>query len=481
MNGRDLTLGIVGALALGAALRRPAGSRALDRRYDPIRKLGYTDAEISRALTAAGQGPTALERGDETTQTAGPTRQGAYPGIDFRPPPEVRKEALRGLRLRKENERRGKRVDPKTGAGPGGWWIGVGRAIQLAVLPAMPPRELRRMRDYFRRHTVDTKAAGFGREDKPTPGFVAWLLWGGDEGLDWARAVAGQMDRMDAEREGMRKRGSRALAARGARLTAELTGRTRKRRGSRNASDPTEGLSEPLRILYDTLDLSDAEKATELAYQAPSWLLWAGLSEGGYGELADDYEQSHYDTEAILPRIQEELGTEWLESWYDDYVPQLLQEDAADAPSFLFFDRPKVLRDAWLVHFTSDAEKVARQGFRHGIDDPMRVGLTTHFSKSAKTRPGYTFAFRPEDVNRYAWSRGRPKYGKEAVVFRANAVLAYHTSDEEDQAIAWGPEAKDRRAVRMDGRNPVVTNADGEEIVYDDFPSLIADLKAGRV
>ena len=77
------------------------GSRALDRRYDPIRKLGYTDAEIERALVAAGQGPKALERGDDTTQTAGPTRQGSYPRLDFRPPPEVGKEALRGLRLRK--------------------------------------------------------------------------------------------------------------------------------------------------------------------------------------------------------------------------------------------------------------------------------------------------------------------------------------------------------------------------------------------
>ena len=141
MNGRDLTLGLVGALALGAALR-PAGSRARDP-YAPIRALGYTDAEIARAIAAAGQGPTALMRGD--TQTAGPTRQGAYEGIDFGPPAEVREEALRGLRLRKVNERHGKRVDPRTGAGPGGWWIGVGRAIQLATLPAMPPQRAEAM------------------------------------------------------------------------------------------------------------------------------------------------------------------------------------------------------------------------------------------------------------------------------------------------------------------------------------------------
>ena len=162
-------------------------------------------------------------------------------------------------------------------------------------------------------------------------------------------------------------------------------------------------------------------------------------------------------------------------------MPQLLQQEPAEAPSFLFFDPPKVLRNTWLVHFTNDADAIERKGFRHGIDDPMRVGLTTHFGKAAKAQPGYTFAFRPEDVNRYAWKMGRPKYGKEAVVFRADAVLAYHTSDEEDQAIGWGPEAKDIRAVWMDGRNPVLTNEDGENIAYDDFPSLIAAIQAGRV
>ena len=101
MNGRDLTLGALAGLAVaGLVAQRRRGSRARDP-YAPIRKLGYTDSEITRALAAAGQGPTALQRGDDTTQTAGPTRQGGYPGLDFRPPPAVRAEALRGLQLRK--------------------------------------------------------------------------------------------------------------------------------------------------------------------------------------------------------------------------------------------------------------------------------------------------------------------------------------------------------------------------------------------
>ena len=53
----------VGAMVL-AVTSRPEGSAARDP-YAPIRALGYTDSEITRALTAAGQGPRALERGDE--------------------------------------------------------------------------------------------------------------------------------------------------------------------------------------------------------------------------------------------------------------------------------------------------------------------------------------------------------------------------------------------------------------------------------
>lgn len=36
-----------------------------------------------------------------------------------------------------------------------------------------------RMRDWFARHVVDYRP---GWENPPTPGYVAWLIWGGDAG-----------------------------------------------------------------------------------------------------------------------------------------------------------------------------------------------------------------------------------------------------------------------------------------------------------
>jgi hypothetical protein len=482
MNGFKLAMGAVGALALGAVLgardenrTSETGSRSTTRQsYKAIRNLGYSESEIERALVAAGQGPTALLQDDRTTQTAGPTRQGLYPGIDFRPPPEVRAEALRGLRIRKEWERRGKRVDPKTGAGPGGWWIGVGRAIQLAVHPAMPPREIPRMCEYFRRHIKDKQSPDFGREDRPTAGFVAWLLWGGDAGRQWATEISRQMAERDAEQRLLSRRGSRALAIRGARLTAELAQQRSgpHRRGSQNRRRATEGLSEPLQRLYDALDLTDAQKAEELVWQGPTWLLWAGLSEGGHKGLADRYEETDYDREDILERIREELGKEWLQHWADKYIPELTREEAVDAPSFVFFDRPTVLRNAWLIHFTNQAKKIVQQGFLFGVADPGRLGLTTHLSKAQKNQPGYVFAFRPQDA------RHGTKYGREAVLFRADAILAYHNTDQESQAIAWGEEAEDLHEVRKDGGRWILGGDEDEDAEsYATLEDLIADLE----
>lgn len=41
------------------------------------------------------------------------------------------------------------------------------------------------MNAWFARHAVDRKP-GWSLPGKETPGYVAWLLWGGDAGRTWA-------------------------------------------------------------------------------------------------------------------------------------------------------------------------------------------------------------------------------------------------------------------------------------------------------
>jgi predicted GNAT family acetyltransferase len=183
--------------AVGSA-NRASGTNHASGAYtvEDVKALGYSDNEIKTALAKMQFSPDG--------NPAGPTESGRmdsdYRGIDFAPTQAMRDAAMKGLRLRKLNEARGKRADAKTGLGPGGMWIGVGRAIQIATEPRIPPRDVRRMVNYHSRHKVDKKAPGFGKQDKPTNGYVAWLLWGsdkGDEGKVWSERIERQMAARD--------------------------------------------------------------------------------------------------------------------------------------------------------------------------------------------------------------------------------------------------------------------------------------------
>lgn len=139
-------------------------------------------------LVAQGLG--ALER-TPSGRSAGPEGdRREYPWIKPRawvPPSAVQSNAEEGLALRAYNESaRGLKR-------PGGTEIGVARAVQLSSGAPITPRAAKRMVAYFSRHQVDQQAQGWGDLERPSPGFVAWLLWGGDEGWAWARQLVAQM------------------------------------------------------------------------------------------------------------------------------------------------------------------------------------------------------------------------------------------------------------------------------------------------
>lgn len=100
--------------------------------------------------------------------------------IDLTPPPEVAENAARGLELRQR-------------FGRGGTEVGVGVAASLGRREPQSPEMIRRMASYFARHEVDKRARNFGNEANPSAGHIAWLLWGGDAGRDWALEVKAQL------------------------------------------------------------------------------------------------------------------------------------------------------------------------------------------------------------------------------------------------------------------------------------------------
>lgn len=101
--------------------------------------------------------------------------------IDLTPPKAAADAAEKGLELRRKHKR-------------GGTDVGVARARDLKNRKSLSPETVKRMRSYFRRHDVDKQADNFGDDDNPSAGYVAWLLWGGDAGRDWAEEKAQALD-----------------------------------------------------------------------------------------------------------------------------------------------------------------------------------------------------------------------------------------------------------------------------------------------
>lgn len=102
----------------------------------------------------------------------------------FTPTHKMAANAKRGLRLREKFNR-------------GGTDVGVKRAHQLAERRTVSEKDVKAMASYFARHAVDKSGQShqWDSNDDPSAGFIAWLLWGGDEGKRWAEAKRKSLDK----------------------------------------------------------------------------------------------------------------------------------------------------------------------------------------------------------------------------------------------------------------------------------------------
>jgi hypothetical protein len=71
--------------------------------------------------------------------------------------------------------------------GRGGTDVGVRRAQGLAKREELEPADIKSMYSYFARHEVDkqTTRHRWGSRSNPSAGYIAWLLWGGEDGKRW--------------------------------------------------------------------------------------------------------------------------------------------------------------------------------------------------------------------------------------------------------------------------------------------------------
>jgi hypothetical protein len=105
--------------------------------------------------------------------------------VDLTAPEGVRAALRRGLRLH-EAGRSGDGLKPETVA-----W-----ARRMAEGDAASEQKIREMSAWHKRHAA-SKSPGWDEPGKEKPGFVAYLLWGGEPGEAWADRKVAELDRAE--------------------------------------------------------------------------------------------------------------------------------------------------------------------------------------------------------------------------------------------------------------------------------------------
>lgn len=223
---------------------------------------------------------------------------------------------------------------------------------------------------------------------------------------------------------------SQSRLQRAMRLVGETPGASNPRKTK--SDEPT--VAERLKWLGDYLKI-DADPY-DFTYLVSDYYEWLGEDP----PEAFDADDPHDFFETDDGKAVEKDFVKWLTS---EGLDQFEVANDAHAPAYLHFQvRGDAPADTWLVHFSDEAAGIARDGFLHGHPDERTLGLTTWFVDSVrKAEAGWNFGFRATsgDANNAAYNR---KYGRDAVLFQAPGVRAYHWGDEEEQVIFWGPSAK---------------------------------------
>jgi phage gp29-like protein len=158
--------------------------------------------------------------------------------IDATPPQGVRDALRRGLELHAEGYG-GDGLAPET----------VPAARRLARGEPISIEKARAMRAWFARHESSPGEAEARRDDKTSPAWVAWLLWGGDEGKAWASKIMRQVEAREAA--------ASATLAVGQTYTDELV--------ARGTASGTRAMRATLGALAAAIDGADSPEALRAA------------------------------------------------------------------------------------------------------------------------------------------------------------------------------------------------------------------------
>ena len=212
------------------------------------------------------------------------------------------------------------------------------------------------------------------------------------------------------------------------------------------------------------------EKARDLAYECdwyiPDYIKQVHYRYPEFDEIFKDEDDIH-DDEKIEQFIQLLAQNKMCEHFIS--IMQDLVEDYSELPAWLSVEFIRPVKNEWCIHFTKDADSIAREGFTGGTPYVEKLAYTN--AGQDKSGRGYNFAFllgdRDVDYN---------DYGNQAVIFRASGVLIYHYGDNQDQVIFWGPSVKSFIPIKYDGmQGDWVVEGQKGQILKMGKPSEIAD------
>ena len=147
------------------------------------------EAQSETVPLAAANGATE-ERQDAAATAADGEIVEERAAVNLKPSAGMAAAARRGLRLHEEGKS-GDGLKPET----------VARANKIAAREELTEDHAREMNAWFARHEKASKSPGWDTPGAEKPGFVAWLLWGGNAGQRWAAAKVAQMDRQEERSE----------------------------------------------------------------------------------------------------------------------------------------------------------------------------------------------------------------------------------------------------------------------------------------
>lgn len=176
---------------------------------------------------------------------------------------------------------------------------------------------------------------------------------------------------------------------------------------------------------------------------------WA--ADHGYDDLADAWAE---DDPSQFDDFPEDVKAEFISYIKNHGIDDMMQHTPHEAPTWAHasLENTHLLpRTTWLVHFTDNAYEIAKDGFKYGVYDMDKLGLTTWYRNDGFTKKhgGYNFAFLADGNDADNGARGK-KYGRDAVLFQSSGVLIYHYGDSEKQVVFWGASVDPRSIIRLE-------------------------------